>query len=419
MIKRIVLVICLVAFFASSGFFVTNRVEAQFPAAFGAQRAPAIEVDGQDNLYLLMSVATNTAAAQTPGSQIFFTMSKDGGTTWNNTPFTKNLSKSRGEAFGPSVAVTKSSPALPYVVYHDSRDVTQVYLLKTKKKVKFKKPVNITPHDGGAFTPKVALDINGGINIVWGDTSQGRERVIFVRSADLGSTFTSPKSLADASDKAFDPEIAIAPLPTSAAGFAIYIVWDDTTQDKASIKFSRSLDGGESFSQPISVSTGSGAARECHIATDGDGRIHVVWSEVTPEGENQAFYSRSVNGGDTFSEPLNVSAIRNGEVRKPAVTTFRDTVYVAFNEDARNRQVFLVTSRDGGSSFGDPVEVSNANPDRGRAHSPAMVADSEGTLHIVWIDSSIIGLDEGLLFYGNTTNGNRIGSRKMILAFVE
>jgi hypothetical protein len=419
MIKRIALVLLLIALFVYGGIFESNRVEAQFPAAFGAQRAPSIDVDGQDNLYLLMSVATKTAASSTPGSQIFFTMSRDGGATWNNTPFTKNLSKSKGEAFGPSVAVTKSGNAIPYVVYHDTRDVTQVYLLRTKKKTKFKKPLNITPHDGGAFTPKVALDANGGVNVVWGDTSAGRKEVIFVRSTDLGSTFSSPKNISETSDDAFDPEIAIVPQAEAASGFAIYVVWDDTTQGQSVIKFSRSRDDGESFSAPVSVSRGPGVANECHIATDGSGRIHVVWTEETTEGDHQAFYSRSTDGGNTFSEPLNVSTIRNGEVRKPVVTAFRDTVYVAFNEDARNKQVFLATSEDSGLSFSEPVEVSNANPERGRAHSPAMVVDSEGTLHIVWIDSSIIGLDEGLLFYGTTSNGSRFGSRKMILAFVE
>ena len=416
MIKRIALVLLPLAIIFSSGLSRSSRVEAQFPAAFGAQRAPSIDVDEQGRLYLLMSVATNTAAANTPGSQIFFTMSKDGGESWDNTPLTKNLSKSKGEAFGPSVAVTRSGPAIPYVVYHDTRDVTQVYLLKTKKKTKFKKPINITPHDGGAFTPKVALDANGGVNIVWGDTLGGRKQVVFVRSTDQGVTFSSPKGVSEGSDGAFDPEIAIVPREDSPAGFAIYVVWDDVEQGQNVIKFSRSLDAGESFSAPKTLSTRPEAG-ESHIAADGS-RIHVVWTEETPAGENQAVYSQSLDGGDTFSEPIDVSSIRNGEVHKPVVTTFSNTVYIAFNEDARNKQVFLTTSKDGGVSFSDPVEVSNANPARGRAHSAAMVVDNEGTLHIVWIDSSVIGLDEGLLFYGNTSNGSRFGSRKMILAFV-
>src|SRR4030095_2134696 len=173
MIKRISFVLVLTALFISTGIPSANRAQAQFPGVFGAQRAPSIDVDRRGTLYLLMSAATKTIEAHTPGSQVFFTMSKDGGVTWDNTPFTRNLSNSKGEAFGPSVSVIKGS-ARPYVVYHDNvGGNTHVYMLRTKKKAKFKKPVNITPHDGGAFTPKVAVDVEDGVNVVWGDTSGG------------------------------------------------------------------------------------------------------------------------------------------------------------------------------------------------------------------------------------------------------
>ena len=64
-----------------------------------------------------------------------------------------------------------------------------------------------------AFTPKMALDANGGVNVVWGDTSGGLKQVVFLRSTDLGSSFSSPRSLSEESADAFDPEIAIVPQP--------------------------------------------------------------------------------------------------------------------------------------------------------------------------------------------------------------
>ncbi len=417
MIKRISFALVSTALVISSGLPRADRAEAQFPGVFGAERAPSIDVDRSGKLYLLMSGATKTVEAHTPGSQIFFTMSKDGGLTWDNTPFTRNLSNSNGEAFGPSVAVTQGS-ARPYVVYHDNvGGITHVYMLRTKKKAKFKKPVNITPHDGGAFTPRVAVDVGDGVNVVWGDTASGGRQVAFLRSTDLAITFTSPKIISGASEDAFDPEIATLPLTGSSSGFAIYVVWDDKVEGKGATMFSRSTDAGETFSQPTMVSRGAGAATESNIATDSSGRIHVVWADTT-NGDPQAFYSRSTDGGDTFSRPLDLSSIRGGEVHKPVVTAFRNRIYVAFNEDVRNKQVFLATSENGGSSFGDIVQVSNADPAKGRAHSPAMVVDPAGTLHIVWIDSSILGSDEGLLYYSSSSNGLRFDSKKLIYAFL-
>ena len=417
MIKRISFALVLTALVISTGLPRANRAQAQFPGVFGAERAPSIDTDRSGKLYLSMSGATKTVEAHTPGSQIFFTMSKDGGATWDNTPFTRNLSNSKGEAFGPSVSVSRGS-ARPYVVYHDNvGGTTHVYMLRTKKKAKFKKPFNITPHDGGAFTPRVAVDVDDGVNVVWGDTSGGGRQVVFLRSTDEAITFTSPTIISGSSLNAFDPELATAPLTESSVGFAIYVVWDDKVDGKGVIRFSRSTDAGATFSEPTRVSRGPGAATESHIATDSAGRIHVVWADDS-NGDVQAFCSRSTDRGDTFSEPTNVSSIRGGEVHKPSVTAFENTVYLAFNEDLRNKQVFLATSKNGGTSFSDIVQVSNANPATGRAHSPAMVVDPGGRLHICWIDSSILGSDEGLLYYTSSSDGVRFDSKKPIYAFL-
>jgi len=47
-----------------------------------------------------------------------------------------------------------------------------------------------------------------------------------------------------------------------------------------------------------------------------------------------------------------------------------------------------------------------------------MVIDSRGTLHIVWIDASVVGNDEGLLFYSNSADGHRFSPERMILAVI-
>src|SRR4030095_8314646 len=268
---------------------------------FGAQRFPTIDVDSADNLYLMMSVATAPASEHRPHSQIFFTMSRNGGIEWDNLPQTRNLSNAPGEAYGPSLAVGKTTPPRLFVAYHDnSTGTTQAYLLRTKKKTKFRKAQNITPHNGGAFSPRVALDSAETVNIVWGDTSRNLGTVFFVRSTDQGETFSEPLDVSKSSGIAFDPEIAIDPSD------AINVVWQDTAPGKSAIMFSRSTDGGKTFSTPKKVSTGTGAAIGDDIATDSLGRLSVVWIDDST-GSRDAYYSRSTDSGATFSTPLNVS----------------------------------------------------------------------------------------------------------------
>jgi len=419
--KRSALVMVPAAVFALMAVSLSpwpRHAQAQFPTQFGATRFPAIEIDKSDHLYLMMSVAT---ASDRPHSQIFFTMSRDSGQTWDNFPETKNLSKSKGEAFGPSVAVNKKGTTRVYVVYHDdSRGINQAYLVHSKKKTKFKaKPANITPHEGGAFSPRIALDSNEALNVVWGDGKELGLRVVYLRSTDQGETFTEPLVVSGASTDALDPEVAVD------SGDGINVVWQDQDSGVSAIMFARSTDRGATFSTPKRVSTGEGRAIEAQIVADSEDRLNVVWVDES-SGSAQAYYSRSTDSGETFSTPISVSKAPNADIHKPVAAVFGDTVYVAyqdgdlFGEDGGDRQVFLATSNDSGLTFDEGRQVSRADRQCGRAHSPAMVVDSSGTLHIVWIDASVVHpcADEGILFYSNTDNGRLFSPQRQILAVI-
>jgi hypothetical protein len=408
------------------------RAEAQcFTTRIGAQRTPAISVDDSDNLYLAMSGATG--APPFPRGQIFFTVSRDGGATWDNLPQTRNISNSpEGKigAINPSLAVSKDGPLRIYVVYDDdSPGSTQVFFVNTKKKTKFRAPRNITPADEAAFSPHVAVDSTGAVNIVWGNFKGNSKQIIFVRSTDLGASFSDPVNISQSSGFSFDPDIAI----DSSDG--INVVWQDSEQGSSLIMFARSTDGGRSFSKPKPISNIGDVARQCvtlkcvtlkeagrasepRITADSRGGIDVVWIDENA-GVKRVMFVRSTDGGATFSSPTIVSGHPDADLHKPFIATFKDTFYVAYQtSDSINAsgQVFLVRSDDAGRSFSRPVQVSNANPSRGGAHSPAMVIDSQGKLHIVWIDTSIIGNQEGLLFYSSTNDGRTFSAHLQICA---
>jgi hypothetical protein len=72
------------------------------------------------------------------------------------------------------------------------------------------------------------------------------------------------------------------------------------------IFFSRSTNLGVTFSAPTPVSTATGAfGTEPYMAVDSDGRINLVWQDGAT---NNIFFSRSNDGGATFSKPRSVSS---------------------------------------------------------------------------------------------------------------
>lgn len=416
--KRLILIFFTALIFVAASALpgsniTTPAVVAQVPGA-GAQRAPAIGIDKFDSVYLTMSVATKPPSAGTPGSQTYFMQSDDGGASWNNFPQTRNLSNSDGEAFGPSMGINRIGKARTYIVYHDNKPgFTQVFLVASKKGVKFKKPRNITPHNGGAFVPRLAMDATvEALNIVWGDTLTGVRRVVFTRSTDQGETFTDLVDVSRSPGDAFEPEIAVDRSDN------INVVWEDSAPGNKSIMFARSTDHGETFTEPLRVSEGDGDAVEPNLAVDESGRIYVAWSETIGDS-TQLMFARSIDGGESFSDPLNISDNSGADMRKAALAASGNGVYIVYNNDeSRSRQLYVVRSNNAGESFADPVQLSNANASRGRAHSGALALDKQGVLHVAWIDSSVIGNDEGLLFYSNSANGRNFAAPKMLLAIV-
>jgi hypothetical protein len=101
--------------------------------------------------------------------------------------------------------------------------------------------------------------------------------------------------------------------------------------------------------------------------TDGDhsGNVYVAWSEYHAFGPtNAVLFARSTDGGDSFSRPFRVTPQEQGTASFADLAVGPDgTVYLTYLTYPSNARptadVWLVSSTDGGLSFGDPVNVAS------------------------------------------------------------
>src|SRR5262249_15357965 len=257
-------VVLLLTVFGAGPF--CSRASAQFTIGIGAQREPRLSVDQNNNLFLVMAVATKPASAGTPGSQIMFTESTNGGATWDNAPVTRNLTNSEINGIGalfPRIAITRTGKTRAYVVYDDDTGgPRQAYFIRSKKNAAFKRPNILSSRRDGGFTPVVDVDSTGTAYVAWASSANGRRQVVWIRSTDFGISCTDAANVSNSDGEAFAPVIAISDSD------AVNLAWQDTRSGLGEIFYSRSNDGGATFSNPHRVSAGPGAASSPEIVVD-------------------------------------------------------------------------------------------------------------------------------------------------------
>ena len=149
----------------------------------------------------------------------------------------------------------------------------------------------------------------------------------------------------------------------------------------------RSSDGGITWSRSVAVSSAMAGTATLLPKLDvaDDGRIHAVWTEYQladgPAHSLGVYYAHSVDGGLTWSEPMELGGFAHSDGNVMAVGD--STVYVAWNGGifaGPDGGRFFQRSSDGGVTWEGPVEFS---PQTGQPGYPSMALDTGGTLHIL------------------------------------
>jgi len=222
--------------------------------------------------------------------------------------------------------------------------------------------------------PSVAVDQRGAINVVW--WTKGFGEIYFSRSTDDGKSFSKAVNISNTPLSSDHPAVAV-----DQKG-AINVVWDDgsVVPFAAEILFTRSTDGGQTWSTPKNISnTPTTGSTRSNIAVDSTGGISVVWLDG-----GRVFFTRSTDGGLTWLDSKSVSGqyVPNG-IYPPALTVNKGgQIYIAWS--VAGSQAYITRSNDGGATFTSPRPISEGRPTLG----PSLAAGSEGTLYAVWPEGS-------------------------------
>ena len=160
------------------------------------------------------------------------------------------------------------------------------------------------------------------------------------------------------------------------AGNIVYMI----TGQKHSLHVSRLIDGGQTFTEPVSP-TGNQSAHVLRverpaISANEEDKVAVAWLELDLQGgSNQVWYAQSIDGGQTFESARLVSEEPPGETAM--VTVVLDSDGNPILTWLSGNHLRFARSTDGGESFSSATEIG-----RGACEccQPAMLDDRDQLL---------------------------------------
>ena len=327
--------------------------------------------------------------------------------------------------FGPAVQISTINPGAVEAQVHIATDPVARRVVTTFADIRLTgggigvatsdddgatfNPHIVIPTEGTLYhneiqtAPSVAINSRGTIFILWLgfeyiNSVAGNFRALLARSTDGGLTFSdlqqvSSLSEVPAGDELDRPWIAVSPVDDS-----LYIVWhrSDPGTFASDIRLTRSTDGGDTWSPPITVNdTGRiELFRDFpRVIVADDGRPYVVWTELGGSrygsAANRVYLQRFDTSGSKIGENVRVTVSpASPAYADPTVATQGNNVYVGFLSGTPHGDwdVHVASSLDSGRTFLPPVK---ANDDATCAthYVHQIVTDARGNVHAVWLDN--------------------------------
>jgi hypothetical protein len=232
----------------------------------------------------------------------------------------------------------------------------------------------VSPDGALADDPALALDSAGVLHVAWRGSEIYYSRA-HVSQAGETTGWSRPETLSEGGGS--------QPALVAARGGTVDLVY---ARPDGEIAYRSSNDGGRTWAAPSTISNTMGtnsAAAAPRIAADQSGRLHVVWTEFQlpaawpPTG---TFYTRSVDGGITWTPPLRFAGVGYGQTDVLAAGT--GEVHLMWHAQALIGENWHRWSRDGGQTWSLPREIT-PKLKTGFSGFTVGALDSAGVLNLV------------------------------------
>jgi hypothetical protein len=258
----------------------------------------------------------------------------------------------------------------------------------------------ISPLGQFAWFPDVAVDVSGGLHVVWSSGSEGYDVVMYTSS-------TNGVDWSPAND--------IVALPQVGGAYATRPTLLIDPQGSLHMTF-RNADIYHA-STPVQLASSAAAWRSTtkitdqgyysQMAQDSRGTLHIVFSREQSDASCTAcshmFYAHSTDNGLTWAGLTDLSSITGNGIKPQIVIDKKDNIYIAWEQDPApdanpdgQEQAMFTASYDGGTTWTLSAELTGSGL---RARNVALGLDGKDRLMAVFLR-----LPEDKIYYQVSVN---------------
>jgi hypothetical protein len=323
-----------------------------------------------------------------------------------------NISDSPGFSRINTNGLKKGPDGVIHMVFEDDSSVAggsvggQVfYTQSTDEGRTYSTPVKISGESQISSSSALAVDTEGNIFVVWTDENVFRtlSTVFFSKSVDGGKTFSSAIALSTVSQNAIVPSIA-----TNKNNQIMVTYSAVESMPVLNLFVTTSSDSGNSFSPPSIISLPHESAISSHIAFDSQGAAYVVYNDarIITEGIHATINLTIAEDGQNFDSPRMISGLMLRKNFLPYIAIDKkDNIYVSFCQGLPpGLEIEIMKSTDKGVTFGPQINVSKSLRN---SLLPCVVTDdiNDNTVYVVWDDTSTDRFFNPEILAARSTNG--------------
>ena len=259
--------------------------------------------------------------------------------------------------------------------------------------------------------PALAVDDENRVAVAWLEMPPSFEgaTIWYARSEDGGRTFEPGRRVA------VEPagEVVMVQVALDESGNPL-LAWLTGSQ----LRFSRSYDGGASFTETISIGDGSCECCQPQIAVK-DGEIHIGYRGLEPGNDKgdirDIVMIRSADGGETFQPVTRVSDahwyLPACPIAGPSLAIHDDILYLAWMDGRLEEagsfsrgDIWFASSQDDGRTFSPNIRI---NADSSQHHTlPVLAIGPGGRIHVAW-EAQIQSARQAFVYYTFSADGGQ------------